>query len=52
MLQVRLQADTGLGGVPKRYSGIGNALVTIVKTEGVLGLYTGMMGTMRDNSYS
>jgi hypothetical protein len=45
LLKVRLQADTGKGGA--RYKGLGDALVSIVKSEGVLGLYRGV-GTTFD----
>ena len=42
LLKVRMQADSGKGGA--RYKGMGDAFVTIVKNEGVVGLYRGALG--------
>eukprot|EP00898_Chlorokybus_atmophyticus_P001232 jgi/Chlat1/2109/Chrsp17S00184 len=51
LVKVRLQAEGKLpAGVPRRYSGAMNAYSTIIKQEGVAGLWTGLGPNIMRNS--
>jgi solute carrier family 25 uncoupling protein 8/9 len=51
LVKVRMQSEGRLAaGVKPRYSGVFNAYATIVRTEGVLGLWTGLGPAIMRNS--
>ena len=46
LLKVRMQVDGMISGAPRRYTGIVHAFSTIIKSEGVLGLWRGSGPTL------
>lgn len=46
LLKVRLQTDGQIMGKPKRYTGMGNAFISIVQEEGIFGLWKGVGPTV------
>jgi hypothetical protein len=46
LLKVRLQTDGQIKGKPKQYTGMGHAFVSIVREEGILGLWKGVGPTV------